>query len=65
MDLTHRRLYPAKLLVAIAQSQGFQHASARAFDGRRRNLLGQISWRLRRLYWGKHKGLPNLLLDCS
>lgn len=65
MDLTHRRLYPGKLLVGIAQSQGFQRATWKAFDGRRRNLLGQISWLLRRLYWGKHKGLPNLLLDCS
>ena len=62
MNLTPRE--KDKLLVAMAKSQGFKHATAKAFDGRRRNLLGRILWIARRLWWGKHKGLPNLLLDC-
>ena len=65
MDLTHRRLYPSDLLIAMAKSQGFTMATAKAFCGRRLNLFGQIKWLLRRLRWGRHKGMLNLLLDCS
>jgi len=65
MDLTHRRLYPARLLVAMAKSQGFNRATAKAFRGSKSNLLGQIIWIFRRLRWGRHKGKLNLLLDCA
>lgn len=65
MDLTHRRLYPPELLVAMAKSQGFTMAAAKCFRGRRLNLFGQIKWFFRRLRWAGKRGLPNLLLDCS
>jgi 2-polyprenyl-3-methyl-5-hydroxy-6-metoxy-1,4-benzoquinol methylase len=65
MDLTHRRLYPSKLLIAMANSQGFTMATAKPFRGTRLNLFGQILWLLRRLRWGRHKGMLDLLLDCS
>ena len=65
MDLTHRRLYPAKLLVSMSQSQGFTTATARAFSGIRINWFTRLKVFLCRLRWGAKRGSPNLLLDCS
>lgn len=65
MDLTHKRLYPPDLLVAMAKSQGFETAVASVFLGMKlgkRNTLGRL-WE--RPFWGRHKWLPNLRLDCS
>ncbi len=65
MDLTHRRLYPPALLVAMAKSQGFKNAHAWVFLGLK---LGRRAW-LRRILdwpiWRQHKWRPNLGLDCS
>jgi SAM-dependent methyltransferase len=65
MDLTHRRLYPADLLAAMARSQGFANATTKAFSGIRINWLERIKVLICKLRWGSKRGAPNLLLDCS
>ncbi|MBV9008321.1 MAG: class I SAM-dependent methyltransferase [Verrucomicrobia bacterium] len=64
-DLTHQRLYPGVLLEAMAKSQGFTSTISKPFHGLRlgkRDMLRRV-WD--RPFWGKHKWVPNLLLDCS
>jgi SAM-dependent methyltransferase len=65
MDLTHRRLYPAELLAAMARSQGFNKTTTKVFSGIRLTLLEQIKVVICKLRWGNKRGSPNLLLDCS
>lgn len=64
-DLTHKRLYPGELLAAMAKSQGFATATYRAFLGVKLGKRDRIRRLCDRLLWGKHKWLPNLLVDCA
>jgi 2-polyprenyl-3-methyl-5-hydroxy-6-metoxy-1,4-benzoquinol methylase len=64
-DLTHKRLYPGFVLEAMARSQGFSRTRSENFLGvkiGRKDSLRRI-WD--RLFWGPHKWLPNVLLDCK
>jgi SAM-dependent methyltransferase len=65
MDLTHKRLYPPSLLVAMANSQGFEKATASVFLGMRLGKWDMLRRVWERPFWGRHKWLPNLRLDCS
>ena len=65
VDLTHRRLYPRDLLVAMAKSQGFTMATAKVFSGLRLSWLRRFKVLICKLRWGSKRALPNLLLDCS
>jgi O-antigen chain-terminating methyltransferase len=63
-DLTHRRLYPGQLLEEMARSQGFKQTFSKTFLGLKigkRQFLQRL-WE--KPFWGAHKWLPNLLLDC-
>ncbi len=64
-DLTHKRLYPGFLLEAMAKSQGFTQTRSVNFLGvkiGKKDFLRRV-WD--RLFWGRHKWLPNVLLDCN
>lgn len=63
-DLTHKRLYPGPLLESMAKSQGFQHTRSENFLGLKLGKKDQIRRLWDRLFWGPHKWLPNLLVDC-
>jgi len=65
VDLTHRRLYPCDLLVAMARSQGFSVATAKVFSGLSLNWFQRFKVFICKLRWGAKRGSPNLLLDCS
>lgn len=64
-DLTHKRLYPADLLAAMARSQGFDTTRTELFLGCRIGKRAQIRRFLEGWFWGPHKWHPNLLLDCA
>jgi SAM-dependent methyltransferase len=64
VDLTHRRLYPANLLCAMAKSQGFTTVTAKAFSGTATSLFQKFKLLICKIRWGAKRGAPNLLLDC-
>ena len=63
-DLTHKRLYPGGLLEAMAKSQGFTQTRSKNFLGTKLGIKSQMKRFFDRFIWGKHKWLPNLMLDC-
>ena len=63
-DLTHKRLYPGILLEGIAKSQGFVSTRSKNFLGAKIGKKAQLHRLWDRIFWGTHKWLPNLLLDC-
>ena len=65
IDLTHRRLYPCDLLIAMAKNRGFATVTASVFGGLALNWLGRLRVFICKLRWGAKRGAPNLLLDCS
>ena len=65
VDLTHRRLYPCDLLVGMAKSQGFTKVTASVFSGLTLNWIGRFKVLICKIRWGRKRGRPNLLLDCS
>ena len=64
-DLTHKRLYPGFLLEGMAKSQGFTNVESRNFLGLKLGKKDQIRRLWDRLFWGQHKWLPNVLIDCK
>ena len=64
-DLTHKRLYPGNLLEAMAQSQGFARTHSENFLGAKLGKKDQLRRIRDWFYWGPHKWLPNVLVDCS
>ena len=63
-DLTHKRLYPGILLEAMAKSQGFSETRSENFLGLKLGKKDSIRRVWDRLFWGDHKWLPNLMMDC-
>lgn len=63
-DLTHKRLYPGILLEAMAKSQGFFETRSENFLGLKLGKKDSIRRVWDRLFWGDHKWLPNLMMDC-
>lgn len=63
-DLTHKRLYPGFLLEGMAKSQGFVSTRSKNFLGAKIGKKDQLRRLWDRIFWGSHKWLPNLLLDC-
>lgn len=64
-DLTHKRLYPGVLLKAMAKSQGFTKTYSKTFLGTKIGKRAHLQRLWDKPFWGRHKWLPNLLLDCS
>ncbi len=64
-DLTHQRLYPAELLRRIAMNRGLTVLSCHSFLGLRIGKRQNLRRLWDRLFWGRHKWHPNLLLDCA
>ena len=64
-DLTHKRLYSGILLEGMAQSQGFYKTTSKVFLGAKLGKRDSIQRIWDRFFWGGHKWLPNLQLDCE
>lgn len=63
-DLTHKRLYPAELLEAMAKSQGFQNTESDVYLGVKLGKAETLRRIFDRIFWGKNKWHPNLRVDC-